>query len=67
MVKDSILSKYYNNLFIDLKSNEVIILKELSACSGTEVDLSGYFHPDPAKVSRAMRPSETFNKIIDKI
>ena len=66
-VKDSILSKYYNNLFNDLKSNEEIILKELSACSGTEVDLSGYFHPDPAKVKRAMRTSETFNKIIDKI
>ena len=66
-VKDSSLSIYYNKLFNDLKSNEVIILQELRACSGIEVDLSGYFHPDPAKVSRVIRPSETFNKIINKI
>ncbi|MDG2097986.1 MAG: NADP-dependent isocitrate dehydrogenase [Paracoccaceae bacterium] len=66
-IKDPILSIYYINLFKDLKSNEAIILSELFSGSGTEVDLSGYFHPDPAKVSRVMRPSDTFNKIIDKI
>jgi isocitrate dehydrogenase len=31
------------------------------------VDLGGYYHPDDAKVSRAMRPSTTLNSIIDAI
>jgi isocitrate dehydrogenase len=32
---------------------------------GEAVDLGGYFRPDEAKASAAMRPSSTFNRIID--
>ena len=31
------------------------------------VDVGGYYHPDDAKVSKAMRPSATLNAIIDAI
>ena len=48
-----------------VKQNE--ILAEIDATQGSPVDLGGYYHPDPAKVDAAMRPSRTFNQIIDGI
>jgi len=35
------------------------------AAQGEPTDLGGYYLPDPAKAEKAMRPSETFNRIID--
>ena len=66
-IKESHLSSYYKELFDNLKENETIILEELRAHAGTKVDLSGYFHPDTERVSGVMRPSKTFNDIINKI
>ncbi len=43
------------------------IVSELNAAQGPAVDVGGYFRPDPAKVSAAMRPSSTFNAIVDAI
>jgi len=37
---------------------------ELLAAQGAQVDLGGYYRPDPAKVEAAMRPSSTFNSIL---
>ena len=34
---------------------------ELIAAQGKPVDIGGYYLPDPAKVSAAMRPSATLN------
>ncbi|HBU01282.1 MAG TPA: hypothetical protein DEB20_01740, partial [Acidimicrobiaceae bacterium] len=34
---------------------------------GKPVDIGGYYMPDDAKVIAAMRPSATFNAIIDAI
>jgi isocitrate dehydrogenase len=31
------------------------------------VDVGGYYRPDPARTSAAMRPSATFNAIIDAL
>ena len=50
-----------------LKDNEAKILEELLAVEGKEQDIGGYFRPDEAKAEKAMRPSETLNKIIDSI
>ncbi len=38
---------------------------ELIAAQGSPVDLGGYYRPDSAKASAAMRPSATLNAIID--
>lgn len=51
----------------NLARNESKILNELNAAQGSPVDLGGYYHPDPVLASRAMRPSATFNSIIDSI
>jgi isocitrate dehydrogenase len=50
-----------------LTSNESKIMDELNASQGSAVDIGGYYHPDPALASSAMRPSATFNNIIDSI
>jgi isocitrate dehydrogenase len=48
-----------------LEENEAKIGEELLAAQGQPVDLGGYYLPDDARASRAMRPSPTFNAIID--
>jgi len=48
-----------------LRSNESAIVAELDGVQGEPVDIGGYYFPDPAKVSAAMRPSATLNGIID--
>ena len=50
-----------------LLSNEAKIVQELNDAQGVAVDLGGYFHTDPAKVSAAMRPSATLNTAIENI
>jgi isocitrate dehydrogenase len=48
-----------------LEENESKIAEELLAAQGKAVDLGGYYVPDAEKVGEVMRPSPTFNAIID--
>ncbi|KEO73689.1 NADP-dependent isocitrate dehydrogenase [Anditalea andensis] len=50
--------------FID---QEADILAELNGAQGKSVDIGGYYKPDADKASRAMRPSRTFNSILEMI
>ncbi len=50
-----------------LEENEAKIISELLAVEGKAQDIGGYFKPDDAKASAAMRPSATLNSIIDSI
>jgi len=47
-----------------LTENEAKIVAELKAASGKPVDLGGYYRPDVAKASAALRPSATFNGVL---
>ena len=51
----------------ELKDLEDKILEELLAVEGKKADIGGYYRPDDEKASKAMRPSQTLNTIIDKI
>jgi isocitrate dehydrogenase len=51
----------------ELEQNEAKISSELLAAQGKPVDVGGYYHPDDAKASKAMRPSHTLNAIVDAI
>jgi isocitrate dehydrogenase len=44
-----------------LRENEHAIAQELLDAQGSPVDLGGYYLPDEAKTSSAMRPSKLFN------
>jgi isocitrate dehydrogenase len=48
-----------------LNANEDKISKDLISLQGKPVDLAGYYVPDDKKANKVMRPSSTFNKIID--
>ncbi|MCR2814036.1 NADP-dependent isocitrate dehydrogenase [Microbacterium sp. zg.Y1084] len=50
-----------------LASQEEQIVAELNAVQGSPVDIGGYYRPDGALVEGVMRPSETFNAVIDSI
>ena len=50
-----------------LAENEAAITAELLAAQGESVDVGGYYRPDDDLVERAMRPSATFNAIIDAL
>ncbi len=50
-----------------LAEQEATIIEELLSVEGKPADIGGYYHPDDAKAAAAMRPSATFNAIIDAI
>jgi len=50
-----------------LTENEDKIMSELLASEGSPKDIGGYFKPNDAKATAAMRPSATLNSIIDAI
>ncbi|MCC1495355.1 NADP-dependent isocitrate dehydrogenase [Alcanivorax sp. 1008] len=63
--EDADLKARFAKLAKELADNEEVVLKELQEVQGQPVDMGGYYHPDVAKVTAAMRPSKTLNRIID--
>ena len=63
--KDSELQSRFNTLADELESSETKIVDELNAAQGQPVDIGGYYQPDDELVSKAMRPSATFNAILN--
>ena len=59
--KDAELAAKFAPLAKTLAENEAKINAELIAAQGKPVDMGGYYAPDFAKTSAAMRPSATFN------
>ena len=57
----------WQHLADQLKQSEEMIVKELVECQGVSVDIGGYYHPDPVKTETVMRPSKTFNSLMDTI
>ncbi|MFD3493010.1 NADP-dependent isocitrate dehydrogenase [Streptomyces sp. NPDC058690] len=61
---DPQLAEAFAGLAKTLTEQEQTIVDELIAVQGSPVDIGGYYHPDAAKASAAMRPSATFNEAI---
>ncbi len=51
----------------ELEKNESKIVGEMLAAQGEAVDLGGYYFPDQRLAEEQMRPSPTFNAIIDAL
>ncbi len=64
---DAGLAARFGPVVAALEAAEAAILAELLAAQGAPVEIGGYFHPDPALCEAAMRPSATFNAIIDAL
>jgi isocitrate dehydrogenase len=64
---DAQLATQFSALAKALESNEDAIIEELNAAQGKPVDIGGYYHANRDKVEAAMRPSKTFNDILNAI
>ena len=62
---DAELAALFAPVAAALTENEQVIVAELNAVQGSPADIGGYYFPDPDLVSAVMRPSRTFNAIID--
>jgi len=62
---DPALAARFKALAEALEANQATIADELLAAQGAPVDLGGYFRPDDQRASRAMRPSATFNRLME--
>ena len=65
--KDPELKARFKPLAEALAKNEAQINAELVGAQGKPVDMGGYYVPDFAKTSEAMRPSATLNAVIDAL
>ena len=64
---DAELSDRFESVGAALSDNEELILSEIEKTQGPEQDLGGYYMLDAGLAATAMRPSKTFNRIIDGI
>lgn len=65
--EDLELKQLFGDITAKIKNKEDTILKELIEVQGKTMDIGGYYLPDFDKASKAMRPSTTFNEILETI
>ena len=65
--QDTELQARFAKVARELVVYEAKILAELTAAQGRPIEIGGYFRPNPELASKAMRPSPTFNAIVDAI
>lgn len=62
-----LLKKEFSSIYKSLSENEKIIMDEINEKQGVKVNLEGYYKTDDLITNSIMRPSLTFNAIIDNI
>ena len=65
--KDPELKERFAKLARELEANEERIVDEMMAAQGKPMVLGGYYLPNDEMVTNAMRPSPTFNAVIDAL
>ncbi|WP_257159375.1 NADP-dependent isocitrate dehydrogenase [Corynebacterium cystitidis] len=65
--EDAELAEAFKPIAEELEANAEAIDKELLEVQGSPADLGGYYLPNDEKTTKVMRPSETFNTIIDEL
>ena len=65
--KDAQMKTRFEEVARKLAASESTIVEELLAAQGNATDVGGYFRPDAALCEKSMRPSATFNAIIDAL
>ena len=64
---DAGLKSVFFPLVETLMLNEGKILNKFIEAQGKPVELNGYYCTDPDALAKAMRPSDTFNRILDSV
>ncbi len=65
--KDAELKAVFSDFAQELMANESKIVSELNDCQGSPINIGGYYKPSDELAAKAMRPSETFNKILSSL
>ena len=65
--KDPDLQRIFIPIAKQLKDNETLIMQELNEVQGQTTNLGGYYELDERKTKQVMRPSQTFNTILQSI
>lgn len=65
--KDEAMGQRFQKVADDLVNAESAIIAELEEAEGSAMDIGGYYLPDQILAEKAMRPSESFNRIIANI
>ncbi|MBL7214248.1 MAG: NADP-dependent isocitrate dehydrogenase [Phycisphaerae bacterium] len=63
--EDKSLQEVFAYIAKALEENEPKIVQEMLAAQGHPIDIGGYYLPDPQLTTKQMRPSKTFNTIVD--
>ncbi len=64
---DTELQSIFKPVYQHLMENERKIISELNDAQGSAVDVGGYYFPNHEALVKAMRPSSTFNGVIDSL
>ncbi|WP_018416751.1 NADP-dependent isocitrate dehydrogenase [Teredinibacter turnerae] len=64
---DTALQSQFATVAEAMSAAEQSIVDELNSAQGQAVEINGYYKPEPALVSAAMRASKTLNAIVDAI
>ncbi len=64
---DNELRSQFEGIAKSLAENEATIVEELNSVQGVNVNIGGYYEPNDELADPIMRPSNTFNSIIDNI
>lgn len=65
--KDAELATIFKPVVAALFENESTIVNELNSIQGSALSIGGYYHPNEELVTKAMRPSKTFNQLLATI
>ena len=65
--EDPSINEKFKDVYKKLMENEKKINDELNSNQGERIEIGGYYHPNAELVESAMRPSETFNEIINSL
>ena len=65
--EDVALKEQFTRVARELEDREPSISAELMVAQGAPVEIGGYYHPEEGLAEKAMRPSATFNAIIDAL
>ena len=65
--KDKELQAKFVPIAQQLTDNETEIVEQLNAVQGDAVDIGGYYHPNKELAEKVMRPSQSFNAVIDNL
>ncbi len=65
--RDPAMRARFTEVAVALEKNEARIAGELLAAQGRPMEIGGYYLPNAELITKAMRPSATFNAIIDAL